>query len=111
MITALKNNRRFHISNPVHKLNYVHVEDICDYILFLIKKNLTKNYKIIKLYGKKIYTLKEITFLAKKVLNSKSKILISSKKQNNKIKTFKMKNKNLPIFTKKFKKELKFIKS
>ena len=108
LISTLKKNKKFNIIDPSYKLNYVHVDDICEYILFLIKQNPSKNYREINLYGKKTYFLKDIAFFVKKMINSKSKILISKKKYkktiNNKAKTEKFLK-----LKKEFKKELKFI--
>jgi UDP-glucose 4-epimerase len=108
LISTLKKNKKFNIIDPTYKLNYVHVDDICEYILFLIKQNPSKNYREINLYGKKTYFLKDIALFAKKMMNSKSKILINKKKYkktiNNKAKTEKFLK-----LKKEFKKELKFI--
>ena len=108
LISTLKKNKKFNIIDPSYKLNYVHVDDICEYILFLIKQNPSKNYREINLYGKKTYFLKDIALFAKKMINSKSKILINKKKYkktiNNKAKTEKFLK-----LKKEFKKELKFI--
>jgi UDP-glucose 4-epimerase len=109
LISKLKKNKQFNITDPTHELNYVHVDDICDYILYLVRSNFKKNLKEINLYGKNNYTLKTLALLIKKTLKSKSKILISKKKQNKKKINFKANKINITKLNKEFKKELKSI--
>ena len=85
------------------------MDDICDYILYLVRSNFKKNLKEINLYGKNNYTLKTLALLIKKTLKSKSKILISKKKQNKKKINFKANKINITKLNKEFKKELKSI--
>tara|TARA_Y100000590_G_scaffold464443_1_gene633903 strand:- start:153 stop:806 length:654 start_codon:yes stop_codon:yes gene_type:complete len=108
LIDILKNNKKFTIKDPAHKLSYIHVDDISRNILHLIKNKFKNTYREINLYGKKTYNLKSMTFLIKKMVSSKSKVFIDKPKKNKQKLHFKLEK--APInFKKDFKKELSYI--
>jgi len=106
LIIKMLKNKKFIINNASHEFNYIHVDDICNNISNIIRKNKIKGFNEINLFGKNKYSIEKIANKVKKISKSNSQIITLKKSKKNRIDIKKLKP---SLLKKNFLKELQLM--
>ena len=79
-IKTMKNNEDLILFNKGEQLrNQVYIDDVINSIKLSLKSNLKDNYNVFNIAGEKPISNKNLSYKLKKLLNSKTKIILSQK--------------------------------
>jgi nucleoside-diphosphate-sugar epimerase len=94
---SAKYNKNIKLNFPNQEINYTHIDDVVNAIIFLIKKNKKKRWLNYNLYSKETLTLINLAKKIESTINKKIIVYSNSKyKLKNKKFKFKTRYKNIP---------------